>query len=163
MIWKRGCTGKCSAHSSKLMIPARWTHFRDACLLSHSSDLLFFANFCLPFDGTRGTWVLRCSFRTFWGIRRTDNNIISSPDEIFRGIFVSIHFILSRYATTFPARWEVWILICPSPPAVHRHWAQRLKPTDVASFFITNMLFECSQASCALTGNLQNPSSQRKN
>lgn len=39
--------------SSKLMIPARWTHFKDACLLSHSSGLLCFANFCLMFDWTR--------------------------------------------------------------------------------------------------------------
>lgn len=33
--------------SSKLMIPWRWTHFKDACLLSHSPALLCFANFCL--------------------------------------------------------------------------------------------------------------------
>lgn len=53
MIWKRCCTGKCSAHSSKLMIPARWTHFKGACLLSHSCDLLSFANFCLIFGGMK--------------------------------------------------------------------------------------------------------------
>lgn len=64
-----------------------------------------------------------------------------------------------------PAWWEVWSLVCPSPPAVHHHWAQRLKPTDLTCCCITNM-FECSQASCVLTGNLQSPSilsSQRKN
>lgn len=53
----------------KLMIPVRWTHFKGACLLSHSPDFLLLQTF--KFDWTGSCSVLTCWHLSFYlNIRR---------------------------------------------------------------------------------------------